>query len=105
MTFWVGHMTQFTRDRSLFDSNMMLANMFCVLPSVSGLFPAKLYRRDYYDHLDISGCEWVSIGKSSTFDETGLWDAMVHATEICAMELCYVLHGTLGCFLMHSDKL
>jgi len=69
------------------------------------VFLAKLYRRDYYDHLDISGCEWLSIGKSSTFDETGLWDAMVHATEIRATELCYVLHGTLGCFLMHSDNL
>ena len=38
-------------------------------------------------------------------DETGLWDAMVCTTEIRATELCYVLHGTLGCFLMHSDNL
>jgi hypothetical protein len=32
-------------------------------------------------------------------------DATVHATEIRATELCYVLHGTLGCFLIHSDNL
>ena len=51
---------------------MMLADTFVVCQGVFTLFPAKLYRRDYYDHLDISSCEWVSIGKSSTFDETGL---------------------------------
>ena len=28
---------------------------------------------------------------------------MVHDTEIRATELCYVLHGTLGCFLIYSD--
>ena len=44
----------------------------------------------------VRGCHLIS--KSSTFDETGLLDAMVHAAEIQPTELCYVLHGTLGCF-------
>ena len=30
---------------------------------------------------------------------------MVCTMEIRATELCYVLHGTLGRFLMHSDNL
>jgi hypothetical protein len=57
----------------------MLANTFV---QSFNMFLTKLYHRGYYDHLDISGCEWLSIGKSSTFDETGLWDAMVHTMEI-----------------------
>jgi hypothetical protein len=68
-----------------------LANVFVEYFNV---FLTKLYRGDYYDHLDISGCQWLSIGESPTFDETGLWDAMVHATEIRATELCYVLHAS-----------
>ena len=70
----------------------MLANTFVEYFNV---FLIKLYHGDYYDHLDISGCQWLSIGKSSTFDETGLWDAIVHAMEIRATELCYVLHARL----------
>src|ERR1700683_2069830 len=79
-------------------SNVTLANVFVEYFNV---FLTKLYQGDYCDHLDISGCQWLSIGKSSTFDETGLWDAMVHAMENRAMELCYVLHGTLGWQLMY----
>ena len=69
---------------------MTLADAFV---EYSNIFLTKLY---YCDHLDISGCQRLSIGKSSTFDETSLWDAMVRSTEIRATELCYVLHGTLG---------
>ena len=72
---------------------MTLADAFV---EYSKIFLTKLYRGDYCDHLDISGCQRLSIGKSPTFDETSLWDAMVRSTEIRATELCYVLHGILG---------
>ena len=51
----------------------MLTNMFV---EYFKMFLTKLYHTGCYDHLDISSCEWLSIGMSSTFDETGLWDAM-----------------------------
>ena len=98
----LGHMTQFTHCSSFKFSNVMLANTFV---GYFKMFLTKLCCRDRYDHLDISGCQWLSIGMSSTFDETGLWDAMVHPTEICTTELCYVLHGTLGCFFQITFKL
>jgi len=88
-TFWVTWLSLYATS-SFKSSNVTLADVFVEYFNV---FLTKLYRWYYYDHLDISGCQWLSIGKSSTFDETGLWDAIVHATEIRATELCYVLHG------------
>jgi len=45
-------------------------------------------------YLVVSGCQLVCplLFMKLVF---GNWDAMVHATEIHAMELCYVLYGTL----------
>ena len=55
-------------------------------------------------YLVVSGCQLVCplLLMKLVF---GNRDAMVHATEIRTTELCYVLHGTLGCFLIHLDNL
>ena len=55
-------------------------------------------------YLVVSGCQLVCplLLMKLVF---GNQDVMVHTTEIHTMELCYVLHGTLSCFLIHSDNL
>jgi hypothetical protein len=55
-------------------------------------------------YLVVSGCQLVCplLLMKRVF---GNRDAMVRAMEIRATELCYVPHGTLGCFLIHSDNL
>ena len=74
---WLGlHMTRLCS--SFKSSNMMLADTFV---GYFKMFLTKLYRRDCYDHLDISGCQWLSIGMSSTFDETGLWESGCHGAR------------------------
>ena len=44
-----------------------------------------------------------STSKSSTFDEAGLWDGMVHAMEIHSTELYYVLQGYPWLLLLNNS--
>jgi hypothetical protein len=55
-------------------------------------------------YLVVSGCQLVCLLLLMKL-VFGNRDVMVHAMEIRATELCYVLYGTLGCFLIHSVNL
>ena len=97
MAFWAGHVNLFICDMmSLFE----LPQAWNVtLPRISVEYYCRVLLTNHIaDTVITFGDIWFwnclhSISKSSTFDEAGLWDAMVHVMEISAMELCYVLHG------------
>jgi hypothetical protein len=72
MTFWVGHMTRFMRDTSLFELQIFKREADTFVGYFE-MFLTKLYHRDCHDHLDISGCQWLSIGMSSTFESWWDW--------------------------------
>jgi hypothetical protein len=89
MTFWVGHMTRFMHDTSLFKLQIFKREA----DTFVGYFKilTKLYHRDCHDHLDISGCQLVC-PLLLNLGGTGLWESGCHGARYEDPR-----HGTLLC--------